>query len=84
MCAAGFGVPVRKRATPGAYSSSSSNANGRACACQPMNVGSSVSTRSGRTYSHPFPGPPHSHFTDPPTANETPSALTSSGTIPAD
>ena len=45
----GFGVPVRKRAAPGAYSISSSNANGRACACQPVSVGSSVSARSGRT-----------------------------------
>ena len=41
MCAAGFGVPVRKRAAPAAYSISSSNANGRSCACQPVYVGSS-------------------------------------------
>ena len=61
-------MPVRKRAIPSAYSISSSNANGRACACQPVYVGSSGSARSGRTYSQPFPGPPHSHFTEPPTA----------------
>ena len=39
---------------------------------------------SGRTYSQPAPGPPHSHFTEPPTQNSTPSAVTSSGTVPAD
>ena len=36
MCAAGFGVPVRKRAEPDAYSISSSNANGRSWACHPV------------------------------------------------
>src|SRR5581483_10878790 len=38
----------------------------------------------GRTYSQPAPGPPQSHLTEPPVANETPSAPTSTGTAPAD
>src|SRR5439155_21066619 len=69
---------------PSAYSSSGSNANGRACPCQPTNVGSSRSARSGRTYSHPAPGPPHSHLTLPPVAKSTSSSVTSRGTTPAD
>src|SRR5213078_1213941 len=53
-------------------------------ACHPVSDGSRVGARSGRTYSQAAPGPPQSHLTEPPTSKSTPSAVTSSGTVPTD
>ena len=78
-----FGVPVRKRAAPVAYSISSSKRE-RPLVRLPAGVRRleplreiRVARRASRS-----PGPPQSHFTEPPTAKSTPSAVTSSGTMP--
>ena len=61
-----------------------SNAKGSLWAIQPVNWGDSVPRRSSRTQRNAAPGPPHSHLSVPPTRNEQPRSLTSTGTVPTD
>ena len=60
------------------------NANGASLPNQPVTRGANCSIRSLRTYSHAAPGPPHTYFTEPPHANDTPRSTTSIGTVPID
>ena len=53
-------------------------------AIHPVSRGRSDEKRRGATYRYPAPGPPQSHFTEPPVAKSTSQAATSTGTVPAD
>ena len=61
-----------------------SKAKGCAWAIHPVTRGFRRAASRGATYKYPAPGPPHSHFTEPPVAKSTSQAATSTGTVPAD